>query len=131
MDAKPTKESLALVVAVIAAITSLGTAVLGTWSAHRLERERWEQTKKSEETKERNLAIAGFARAIATSGQETAWFLSKAANNPEQFSSEDILAYDADIKPNLAEMVSSLFFVAAHDRGAYEALLPLSKQYFE
>jgi hypothetical protein len=28
-------------------------------------------------------------------------------------------------------MVSSLFIVAAHDRGAYEALVPLSKQFFE
>jgi hypothetical protein len=131
MTNTPTKESFALVIAIIAAVTSIGGAVIGTWSAHSLEREKWEQTTKSEAIKERNLAIAAFARNIAACGQETSWFLSKAANDAEQFSNDDIAAYDSDVKGYLAELVSSLFFVAAHDKQAYESLLPLSKQYFE
>jgi hypothetical protein len=131
MSWKPSKESLALAVASIAAVTSLGTAVLATWSAHSLERERWEQTQRNEAAKERNLAIAAFAKNVASCGQETSWFLSKSVNAPEQFSADDIAAYDAAIKPFMSEMVSSLFFVAAHDKGAYEALRPLSQQFYE
>jgi hypothetical protein len=116
------KDMIALIVALIAAITSFASAGLSYVGSSSLEREKWMQAREDETKRQLRVALADFAREMATGAQSVVWLLWIAENNPRDFGDKHVADYLEEMRATLPRHFGALMLVAAYDRAAYEKL---------
>jgi hypothetical protein len=125
------KETITLVAALIAAITSVGNVYFNYLSATSLEREKWQKAREDDAKKNLRLALADFSRELSTGVQRATWLLWIAENNPSAFSEKDLSTYDEEMRAILPRFLTARVVVAAHDMATYERLSELSNRLYK
>jgi hypothetical protein len=103
-------ETVTLVAALVAAVAGMGSVYLNYVSAISLEREKWEQARRDEATKNLRLALADFSRELATGVQRATWLLWITENNSSGFSEKDLSEYDREMTVILPKFMSHAYW---------------------
>ena len=125
------KETITLVAALIAAITSIGNVYFNFLSATSLERVRWEKARQDEATKNLRVALADYSRELATGAQKATWLLWIAENASSEFSEKNLTTYDDEMRVILPRFFTARVLVAAYDMATYEKMEHLSKRLYK
>lgn len=124
-------QTITLVAALIAAITSIGNVYFNYLSATSLERQKWDKAREDELQKNLRLALADFSCELATGVQRATWLLWIAENNPSSFSEKDLSTYDEEMRAILPRFFTARVMVAAHDIATYERLSDLTSRLYK
>ena len=124
------KETITLIAALLAAVTSVGNVYFNYLSATSLERARWQKAREDESRKNLRVALAEFSRELATAIQRGTWLLWSAQNSPSTFSEKDLATYDDEMRSILPRLLTSRVMLAAHDTAAYERVADLSSRLY-
>src|SRR6266542_2496866 len=101
------KDNVTLIAALIAASTSTGNAVLSSRSATSLESKKWEQARLDQAAANLRLAVADFAKELATASERAMWLTWTAENDSEGLSERELRAYEEDIRVVMPKLFSA------------------------
>jgi hypothetical protein len=131
---KPTffsKETITLIAALLAAVTSVTNVFLGSWRSMELERMKWQQSQDDTHQRERRLAWGEFARELGAASQRSMWVLWIAAHDPERMTVKELDDYDIATREIQPRLVSSQVILAAHDPSTNGRVRPLLNRYYQ
>jgi lipopolysaccharide export LptBFGC system permease protein LptF len=120
-------QTVTLIAAMIAAITSVSNIFLSNWTATSLERTKLKYMRAEEAKKSLRLAVAEFARELSTATQRIRWLVWIVEQDPDSLSEKDFDSYDADIRAMLPRLFTSQVVVAAHDKNTHDRLMSLAR----
>ena len=123
-------QTVTLIAAMIAAITSVANIFFSNWTAISLERTKLEYSREEEAKKSLRLAVAEFARELSTATQRITWLVWVAEHDPDSLLEKDFDSYDADIKAILPRLFTSQVIVAAYDKNTHDRLMELSQRVY-
>ena len=110
------KETATLVAAVIAACAALTTTALSGWRQYDIEKEKWHQARQDETDRAVRVAIADLGKQLASGIHAIGWLTWKAKYAPDTLATEDVIAYEKEVKTLFPNLVSAHLLVVALDR---------------
>ena len=123
-------ETITLVAAIIAAVTSIGNIFFSYLSASSLERKKWENVRENERRRNLRNALEAFAKEIAEAIWHANWLLWYPVNDPKGFSDKKILEYNEAAATLLPRLLSTRVLVSAHDKDIYIELTALANRFY-
>ncbi len=122
---------VALGAAAIGATTGLLGALITARHQLKLNALKFIEERRSEDEKQKRLAVADLARALSRAIQAMSWFTWQAQHRPERVTPAQVDQYDAEMKVLLPDVMSAVSIVAALTERTFRAFDPLVTKAFE
>jgi hypothetical protein len=124
------QNTITLIAALVAAVTSTANVGFTYLSSSILEREKWENAREDEKRKNLRSAIEAFAQELAAGVWHANWLLWVAAHTPSDFSNKNLEDYNKEIAKVLPKLLTTRVLVAAHDVKIYEQLSQIANRFY-